>query len=98
MKSSKYHKIRLSEAWKVYRKFLRDHILLEFLFIGTATITNIVVSNKYYDVLTALIYECGGLVIIFGILFLWKSLRVVPERIYNKQQDIIKTGSVTNMK
>ena len=93
MKPSEYHKIRLSEAWKVYRKFLRDHIMLEFLFIGTVTITNIVVSNKYYDVLTALIYECGGLVIIFGVLFLWKSLRVVPERIYKKQQDIIKTGS-----
>lgn len=90
MKSSEYHKIRLSEAWRVYRKFLRDHILLEFIFIGTVTITNIVVSNRYYDVLTALIYECGGLVIIFGVLFLWKSLRVVPERIYNKQQDIIK--------
>ena len=72
--------------------------MLEFLFIGTITVTNIVVSNKYYDVLTALIYECGGLVIILGILFLWKSLRVVPERIYNKQQEIIKTGLVINRK
>ncbi len=68
--------------------------MLEFIFIGTVTIINIVVSNKYYDVLTALIYECGGLVIIFGVLFLWKSLRVVPERIYNKQQDIIKKDRV----
>ncbi len=91
MKSSKYHKIRLSEAWKVYREFLRDHIMLECLFIGITTITNIVVSHRYYDVLTALIYECGGLAVIFGVLFLWHSLRVVPERIYNKQQDIIKT-------
>ena len=72
--------------------------MLEFLFIGTITVTNIVVSNKYYDVLTALIYECGGLVIILGILFLWESLRVVPERIYNKQQEIIKTGLVINRK
>ncbi|MGR3173585.1 MAG: hypothetical protein ACUZ8N_03205 [Candidatus Scalindua sp.] len=72
--------------------------MLEFLFIGTITVTNIVVSNKYYDVLTALIYECGGVVIILGILFLWKSLRVVPERIYNKQQEIIKTGLVINRK
>jgi hypothetical protein len=68
--------------------------MLEFLFVGTTTITNIVVSSKYYDVFTALIYESGGLVIILVTLFLWKSLRVVPERIYNKQQDIIKKDRV----
>ncbi len=95
MQDRKYHKIRLSEARKDYIKLLKDHLPMEILSIGIPTIPNIILGKIYYTITNALLYEIGFLVIVFGVLFLWKSLRVVPERIYNKQQDIIKSKQKT---
>jgi len=47
------------------------------------------VFYEYNDILTAISYEFAGLLIMVVLLFLWKSLRVVPECIYNEQQDTI---------
>lgn len=89
MEIEKYHNIRLLKAWEDYKKLLRSHIVLEFICIGIGTIANIFVGAKYGKVLSLLLYEFAFLLIVFAGLFLWKSLRVTPERIYNKQEDII---------
>jgi hypothetical protein len=89
MESRKYHKIRLSRAGNDTWKFLKEQKALEIPIISIATIVNCIVANKYYDILAALLYEFVALLIMCVFLFLWKSLRVVPEHIYNEQQDII---------
>ncbi len=95
MQDRKYHKIRLSAAKKDYIKLLKDHLPMEILSIGIPTIPNIILGKIYYTITSALLYEFGFLVIVFGGLFFWKSLRIIPERIYNKQQDIISTKQKT---
>ena len=95
MEPRKYHKIRLSRAGNDTWKFIKEQKALELSIISIATIVNCIVANKYYDILVALLYEVITLFIICLLLFLWKSLRIVPERIYNEQQDIINSKQKT---
>lgn len=95
MEPRKYHNIRLSRAWNETWKFVKEKKIYEIPFIIIATIAHIVVSKKYYDILIALGYETVGLLIMFLLLFLWKSLRVVPKRIYKEQQGIIDSQQKT---
>ena len=95
MEPRKYHNIRLSRAGNDTWKFIKEQKALELPIISIATIVNCIVANKYYDILAALLYEVIALFIICLLLFLWKSLRVVPERIYNEQQDIINSKQKT---
>ncbi len=95
MEPRKYHKIRLSRAGNDIWKFIKEQKALKIPIISVATIANCIVANKYYDILVALLYEFIALFVICVFLFLWKSLRVVPERIYNEQQDIIDSQQET---
>jgi hypothetical protein len=95
MEPSKYHNIRRSRAGKETWKFIKEQKALEIPIISVATIVNCIVANKYYDILMALSYEVGALFIICLVLFLWKSLRVVPECIYEEKETIIKTRDKT---
>ncbi len=90
MEPKKYHNIRLLKTWEECIKFLKDHIVLEFIFIGITTIASICVTSVYQEILNALLYEFVFLVLAFGVLFFWKSLRIVPERIYEKDQKTIE--------
>ncbi len=89
MEPRKYHKIRLSRAGNEIWEFVKKQKIYEIPIISVATIVNCIVANKYYDILVALLYEFVALFIMCVFLFLWKSMRVVPERIYNEQQDVI---------
>ena len=95
MESRKYHKIRVSRAWNDTWKFIKEQKALEIPIISVATIVNCIVANKYYDILMALSYEVVALFIICLFLFLWKSLRVVPECIYEEKETDIKTKDKT---
>ncbi len=95
MEPSKYHNIRRSRAGKETWKFIKEQKALEIPIISVATIVNCIVANKHYDILMALSYEVGALFIICLVLFLWKSLRVVPECIYEEKETIIKTRDKT---
>jgi hypothetical protein len=95
MESRKYHKIRLSRAGNDTWKFLKEQKALEIPIISVATIVNCIVANKYYDILVALLYEFVALFIMCVFLFLWKSMRSVPERIYEEQQETINSKQKT---
>ncbi len=97
MKSSKYHKIRLSRARSDTWGFLEKHKVLEVSIISIATIINSIVAIKYYDILVALLYEIVVLLIICLLLFFWKSLRTVPERIYEEQEEAIEALKSNNV-
>ena len=97
MESSKYHKIRLSRARSDTWDFLKEHKALEVSIISMATIINSIVAIKYYDILVALLYEVVALLIICSLLFFWKSLRTVPERIYEEQQEAIESLKGNNV-
>ncbi len=92
MEPRKYHKIRLSRAGNDTWKFIKEQKALEIPIISVATFVN---CFLYYDILVALLYEVIALFIICFLLFLWKSLLVVPELIYNEQQDIIDSQRET---
>jgi hypothetical protein len=92
MKTSKYHKIRLLRAWNDTKTFLYKKTVLNVvtaIIICCMTIANFTIGAKYYQFLKALEGEFAVLLIMFALLFFWKSLRIVPERIYNEQQDTI---------
>jgi len=90
MKPRKYHEIRLSRAGNEIWEFIKKQKIYEIAIISIGTIINGgSVVYKYYDILSALSYEFGVLIIMFVSLFLWKSLRSVPERIYDELQDTI---------
>lgn len=98
MESRKHHKIRLSRAWKETKTFLYKKKVLNVvtaIIICCMTITNFTIGAKYYQLLKAIEVEFAGLLIMFVLLFLWKSLRIVPERIYKEQKAIIKTKEET---
>ncbi len=95
MEPRKYHKIRLSRAGNEIWEFVKKQKIYEIAIISIGTIVNCIVANKYYDILVALLYEVIALFIICFLLFLWKSLLVVPELIYNEQQDIIDSQQET---
>ena len=84
MESRKYHKIRLSRAWNDTKTFLYKKTVTTFvtaIIIFCMTITNFTIGVKYYQFLKALEGEFAVLLIMFALLFFWKSLRIVPERI-----------------
>jgi len=90
MEPRKYHNIRLSRAGNETWKFIKEQKIYEIIIISIGTLINGgSVVYKYNDILMALSYEFEGLLIMLVLLFFWKSLRVVPERIYNEQQDTI---------
>jgi energy-coupling factor transporter transmembrane protein EcfT len=92
MKASKYHKIRLLRAWNDTKTFLYKKTVTTFvtaIIIFCMTIANFTIGAKYYQLLKAIEVEFAGLLIMFVLLFFWKSLRTVPERIYEEQQEII---------
>ena len=91
MEPRKYHKIRCSRAGNEIWEFVKKQKIYDIAIISIATIVNCIVANKYYDILVALLYEIGVLIITFGFLFLWKSLKTVPERIYEEQQETINS-------
>ncbi|MBR35236.1 MAG: hypothetical protein CMH78_07200 [Nitrospinae bacterium] len=90
MEPRKYHNIRLSRAGKETWKFIKEQKIYEIPIISIGTFVNGgSVFYEYNNILTAISYEFAGLLIMVVLLFLWKSLRVVPECIYNEQQDTI---------
>ncbi len=91
MEPRKYHNIRRSRAGNEIWEFVKKQKIYEIAIISIGTIVNCIVANKYYDILTALSYEVVALFIICLLLFLWKSLRTVPERIYEEQQETINS-------
>ncbi|MFQ5962770.1 MAG: hypothetical protein ACE5KZ_00620 [Candidatus Scalinduaceae bacterium] len=96
MESRKYHKIRLLRTKNEIWEFFKEKKLYEIATIIIGTIINgILVANKNYNILMSLLYEFIGVIIMFGVLFLWKSLRLVPEDIYEEQQDIINSKQQT---
>ena len=98
MESRKYHNIRRSRAGNEIWEFVKKQKIYEIAIISIGTIVNGgSVVYKYYDILMALLYEIGVLIITFGFLFLWKSLRTVPERIYEEEQKNIELLEKENL-
>ncbi len=96
MEPRKYHNIRLSRAGKETWKFIKEQKIYVIPIISIVTFVNGgSVFYEYNDILMALSYEFAGLFIMFVLLFLWKSLRVEPERIYNEQQGTIASQQKT---
>tara|TARA_B100000315_G_C13999839_1_gene329632 strand:- start:56 stop:388 length:333 start_codon:yes stop_codon:yes gene_type:complete len=98
MEPGKYHKIRLLRAWNdtktsLYKKTVLNVVAAIIIFC--MTITNFTLGVKYYQLLKAIEVEFAGLLTIFVLLFLWKSLRIAPELIYKEQEAIIKTKEET---
>lgn len=92
MEPRKYHNIRRSRAGNEIWEFVKKQKIYEIAIISIGTIVNGgSVVYKYYDILMALLYEIGALIIMVGVLFLWKSLKTVPERIYEEQQETINS-------
>ncbi len=86
MENKKYHKIRTSRAKSEFCVYLKEKWIwqLPIFIIGTGANYNFNHINW-----RALLYEFVGVLIMFGVMFLWKSLKLVPENIYKEQQDII---------
>jgi len=70
-----------------YKKTVTTFVTTIIIFC--MTITNFTIGVKYYQLLKAIEVEFAGLLIMFVLLFFWKALRTVPERIYEEQQEII---------
>jgi hypothetical protein len=86
MEPRKYHKIRTSRAKSEFWGYLKEKWKWEvpIFIIGTSANYNFNHINwraLYCEILGVLFFIC--------VMFLWKSLRIVPERIYEeKQKDI----------
>lgn len=86
MEPRKYHNIRLSRAKSEFWKFLKEKWKWEAPILIVGTVVNYNFNNINW---WALCYEIWGVLFLTCVMFLWKSLRVVPECIYNEQQGII---------
>jgi len=92
MQRKKYHKLRTSRAISEFWGYLKEKWKWEvpLFVIGTSINYNFNHINWL-----ALYCEIVGVLFFLYVMFFWKSLRVVPERIYNEQQDIIDSQRET---
>ncbi|MBO1225086.1 MAG: hypothetical protein JYX80_11725 [Candidatus Scalindua sediminis] len=92
MEPRKYHEIRTSRAKSEFWGYLKEKWKWEVPIFIIGTIAN---YNFNHINWWALYCEFSGVLILICVMFLWKSLRVVPECIYEEKETDIKTKDKT---